>query len=260
MSRFWGLRVGLVVLLAGCTSTTPAAPGSASATVPLLAGTSWVVTRIGDVDTPPGRRPTMQFAATEVSGSASCNRYVAGYLLNGAGLTIARAAMTEMACTGTGVMEQEAAFAAALPAVTRVRTSAAGLELADARGVAVLTLARAPEVVDTPLQPTTWRLSGIVAGEAVSSPVAGSEVTLTITATALAGKACNTFRGSVTAADGKIAVGPLASTKLACTDAGLNAQEATVLKTLAAATGYVIEGDTLTITAAGGAGLTFTAL
>ena len=122
-----------------------------------------------------------------------------------------------------------------------------------------LTLAKAPDTPDKPLVGTAWTLSGIVSGDTAVSPVAGTSVTMTFTETAVSGKACNTFRGPVTVKDATIEVGPLASTKMACTNEAEGKQETSVLAILDAATGYSIEGDTLTLTAPDSKGLTFTA-
>lgn len=255
MNRSWTLSVGLVALLTACASVTPAAPS----TPPVLEGTSWVVTSIKGAATLADARPTMQFADGKVAGLASCNHYFASFTQKDAGLTFGQAGMTMMMCTRTEVMTQEQAFAAALPAVAAARSAGDGLDLTDSAGTAVLSLAPAPKVTAKPLEGTTWKLSGIVAKDAVSSPVAGSEVTMTISGGTLSGKACNTFRGIVTASAGSFAAGPLMSTKMACASAGLTAQETAVLTTLQAATGYAIEGDTLTLSAPDGAGLLFTA-
>lgn len=254
MSKSWLVSLGLVALLVACSSTTPAGPGPA-ATAPGLAGTSWTVTALNGGAPLAGHAPTMEFSTDAVAGSASCNRYNATFSQDGANVRITPGALTAMACA-EDVMAQEQAFTTALAAVTGVRAAGEGVELVDASAKALLALAK---VVDKPLEGTDWRLSGIISGEAVSSPVAEGEVTLKIADGTLTGKACNTFRGSVTVADGTLEVGPLMSTKMACTSAELTAQETAVLTTLQAATAYTIAGDSLTITAEDGSGLTFTA-
>jgi heat shock protein HslJ len=258
MNRSLTLSVGLLAVLTACASVTPAAPSAPAAPL-ALEGTSWVVTSIRGAATLADAQPTMQFADGKVAGLASCNRYFASFAQKDATLTFGQAGMTMMMCTRAEVMTQEQAFSAALPAVAAARTTAAGLDLTDSAGTALLALAPAPKIADKPLEGTAWKLSGIVANEAVSSPVAGSTVTMTINDGTLSGKACNTFRGTVTAANGTFAAGPLMSTKMACTSAGLTAQETAVLANLQAATGYAIAGDTLTLSGAGGTGLVFTA-
>lgn len=121
------------------------------------------------------------------------------------------------------------------------------------------TQATAPQPTPRPLVGTAWTLTGIVAGEAVTSPVAGTTVTLRFTDDTLSGKACNTFRGAVTIEGDALTVGPLASTRMACVKPGEGEQEATVLSILGDVTGYAIDGDALTLTAPDSKGLVFTA-
>lgn len=255
MRKFWVASLGLIALLTACSSgVTPAGPAATPA--PRLTGTSWTVTAINGTAPITGNEPTMEFSDTTVAGTASCNRYNAAYTQDVAKVTITPGALTAMACA-EDVMAQEQAFNESLAKVTGVRTAGEGAELVDADGNVVLALAK---VVDQPLEGTKWTLTGIISGEAVASPVAESTVTLTITNGELQGKACNSFRGTVTAGDdGSFKAGPLMSTKMACTSEELNKQETTVLTTLQAAAGYTIKGDQLTITADDGTGLVFTA-
>ena len=197
MRKYWIVTVGLVALLAACSSPTPAAPGTA----PALDGTSWTVTHVKGKPTIPASPPTMTFAADRVSGTTGCNSYGAGYTATSSGLGLSQAALTAMACTDAAVIAQEA----------------------------------------------------------ISSPVAGSTVTMSITDGQLSGKACNTFRGPVTVDGDSVKAGPLMSTRMACASADENAQEHTVLSILEAATTYTIEGSTLTLKAADGTGLEFRA-
>ncbi len=258
MSKFWAISVGLLALLAACSSPTPAAPASspaASASAPTLDGTSWTVTQLNGTAVLAGHEPTMEFSGKSVAGTASCNRYNAAFTQDGSAVTITPGIMTQMACADD-VMSQEHAFTLALATVTGVRATDTGAELVDGSAKAVLTLAKAH---DKPLQGTSWTLSGIISADTVSSPVAGSTVTLTIADGTLSGKACNTFNGSVTAANGTFKAGPLMSTKVACASEDLTKQETTVLKTLQAATTYTIKGNDLTLRAEDGSGLVFTA-
>lgn len=255
MRRIHGLLFVLVASLTAC-----AAPSaSPSPAVPVLAGTSWVVTHISGTATLADVAPTLTVADGSVHGNASCNSYSGTLTQDGAKVHITGVAMTAMACLDERVSAQEAAFTKALAAVTAVRAAAGGVELTDAQGAAVLTMASAPTSTPKPLVGTAWKLSGIVSGESVSSPVADTVVTLTFTEDALSGKACNTFRGSVSIDGSRLTVGPLASTKMACPTTAESTQEHTVLTTLHAVTSYAIEGETLTLTAPGGAGLHFSA-
>lgn len=252
------LTLMFALLLAACAST--GVPGATPApTAPALEGTSWVVTQIKGAATLADKQPTIAFAEGRASGTATCNNFSAGFSQTDSKLSFSAVAMTAMACTDERLNTQEQAFAAALGEVTQVRSASTGAELLNTGGTAVLTLAAAPKVTPKPLVGTTWTLSGIVANEAVSSPVADTLVTLTFTDTALSGKACNTFRAGVTIKDATLAVGPVASTRMACPTDQEGAQEASVLATLEAATSYAIEGDTLTLTTPKSTGLVFTA-
>ena len=252
MRKSWIVPLGLVALLTACASVTPAAP----ATGPALDGTSWTVSQLNGKATVEGHPPTMRFADGRVGGTTGCNTFSTGYTQDGARLTFGKdVAMTAMACTAEAVTAQEQAVTTALGTVAGVRQAGTGLELVDAGQSVVFSLA---PVVDKPLEGTTWQLSGVIAKDAVTSAVADGMVTMTISGDQLSGKACNTFRGQVTAKDGSFTAGPLMSTKMACTSPELTAQETAVLANLQSATAYTIEGDTLTITG-GDAGLVFTA-
>ncbi len=260
------LAVGLLVVLAACGSSSstgaPSSPAGKGATSPsplTLAGTQWLVTGIKGTSTLTDHRPTMTFAGDTVSGSASCNHYSGSYSLNGSTLSIGQTATTAMMCLDKGQMSQESAFLSVLPSVARARSVNGGIELLDAQQQVVLTLAPATPVTNSPLEGTTWTLTALIDGDVVSSTVVGSSVTLLIRDGRLSGKACNSFNGTVATDGHSFKVGPLRSTRMACTNAGLTKQETAVVKVLENATGYTIEGSTLTITAVDGMGLIFTA-
>lgn len=255
MRTYWIVALGMMATLAGCASPTPAAPASG----PLLAGTSWVVTAISGTPAIAEHQPTITFAADRASGLASCNQFNAGFTQTGSTVKLTPGALTAMACTPPDVMTQEQAFTAALATVAGVRAAGTGAEMLDASGTVVLALQPAPAVPPKPLAGTSWQLSGIIANEAVSSPVAGTTVSMQITGDQLTGKACNTFRGEVAVDGESFTAGPLMSTKMACPTAAENAQETAVLAGLQAAKTYAIDGDTLTLTSDDGTGLEFRA-
>ena len=61
--------------------------------------------------------PTLAFEDDAVAGNASCNRYFGGYEIDGSSITFGQLASTQMFCGEPGVMEQEAAYLAALATV-----------------------------------------------------------------------------------------------------------------------------------------------
>ena len=253
MRKHWIVAVGLLVTLAACASPTPAAPASS------LDGTSWVVTAINGTPAIADHQPTITFAGDRASGLASCNQFNAGFSQTGSIVKLTPGALTAMACTPPTVMTQEQAFSEALAATASVRSAGSGAELLDASGKVVLALQPAAVVAPKPLEGTTWQLSGIIAKDAASSPVAGTTVTLQITGGQLTGKACNTFRGAVMVNGDSFKAGPLMSTKMACPTPAENTQETAVLTGLQTATTFAIAGGTLTLKSADGTGLEFRA-
>ena len=254
MKRIWIVLVGMTALLAACSTTTPAVPKDNPP--PTLAGTAWKVTKIGGAETLADRQPTLKFADGQAGGNSGCNHFGGEYTQNGAELTFGELAQTAMLCSPDDVMTQEQNLSTALAAVTQVRVAGDGLELVDAGGKTVLTLAT---LTHLPLAGTTWQLSGVITKDAISSPVADSVVTLQITDGKLSGKACNSFNGTAEISGDNITVGPLASTRMACPTEELGAQETTVLSILEAAKTFAIDVNTLRITADDGRGLEFTA-
>ncbi|WP_028708422.1 META domain-containing protein [Propionicicella superfundia] len=255
MRRLAGLAVVLLAAFTGCAS--PSATPSPND--PVLDGTSWVVTRIGGAETISAARPSLSVSDGTVHGSAGCNSYVAEFAQTGSSIRVSEVALTAMACLDDGVMEQETAFVTALAEVTGVRSQGAGLELVNAKDDAVLTLAAAPTATPEPLVGTVWTLEGIVSGDSVSSPLAGTTVSLSFTADTVSGTACNTFRGEVSIDDGSLSVGPLVATRALCPTEQETAQEATVLALLQQAASYTVAGDTLTLSTPARKGLVFTA-
>lgn len=109
----------------------------------------WQVTGLlrGDASVSPltGTELTAAFGRDgSLSGSAGCNRYTAAYTTDKGSIEIEQPAGTRMACAEPpGVMEQEAAYLAALPTAVRYRLAGSVLQLLDADGKALVTYARA---------------------------------------------------------------------------------------------------------------------
>jgi heat shock protein HslJ len=108
-------------------------------------------------------------------------------------------------------------------------------------------------VPDRELEGTTWVLTTIVTGDSASSVIGESPLTLTIADGKLHARACNSINGDVTVDGGTLAVGPLASTRMACPSEEETIQEGAYLAGLESASAFEISGDTLTVTTADGA-------
>jgi heat shock protein HslJ len=114
-----------------------------------LAGTSWQATAINNgreavVSVVTGLEVTATFGEDgKLSGSAGCNNYHASYSVEGKAIQIGAPAATRMMCAEPqGVMEQEAAYLAALPRAATFQASGEGLTLRDAQGAMLVQYGR----------------------------------------------------------------------------------------------------------------------
>lgn len=105
-----------------------------------LAGTAWVLEHGHGLELPDGVAPTLMFADGRAAGSTGCNRYTAGYSVDGESLELAAIASTRMACAPP-LDTLERAFLDALDRVTGWRLDAATLTLADDAGAELLRFA-----------------------------------------------------------------------------------------------------------------------
>ena len=81
-----------------------------------------------------GTQPTAEFAANgSVSGSGGCNTFSGPFQTSGSSLTIGPLAATLMACEQS-IMDQEAAYFAALERTTEYRFESGRLVLVDESG------------------------------------------------------------------------------------------------------------------------------
>jgi heat shock protein HslJ len=207
----------------------------------------------------PGTEVTATFQGGRVSGSAGCNQYTAGYQLaqDTAGvIRLTQAASTMRFCTEPpGVMEQEAAYLAALERVGRYTLAGEELTLREAGGGALLVFRPQPQ---RPLAGPLWEAEDYNNGRGgLQSLAAGTEITARFEGGRVAGSAgCNTYTAgfSLAGAGGAITVSPPASTRRRCAGPpGIMEQEAAYLAALPTAARYRIEGDRLALETAAGA-------
>ncbi len=245
LRSFWVALCALPLLLTACAypSGTPAAPGPDTANGDPR-GSSWLLEDLRGAPPVAGTAVTATFGTDgRVAGSAGCNSYGASFTLAGDRLTISDAMSTQMACMGEGIMEQESAFLRALEDVRTYRSTHERLELRDDAGAAILTFA----VTSQDLADTSWIITNLYAGNAVTSVLNGTEATVSFTADGVSASAgCNQLRGAATFGEGTIKLGPVAGTRKLCpTPEGLMEQEAQLIAALERATSYRVEGNTL---------------
>jgi heat shock protein HslJ len=240
--------VSAATVVAGCTML---GIGGGAGTGGTIEGVRWLLTdyRVDGTATPVPADVTADasFAAGTVSGSGGCNSFTASYAAEGATLTIGQPASTLMLCDGPAG-DVETAYFAALPTTASYTATADTLTLFDGSGNAILEFAAGPA---DPLA-GSWIVTGFNTGDSVDSPAAGTELTATFENGAVSGSSgCNTYNGTYTLTDSTLAIGPLASTKMACEQPIMD-QEAAFLSALQGATGVRTDGANVTLTAADG--------
>jgi heat shock protein HslJ len=248
------LIVGLALTTAamvGCTGTSGGTGGT-------LDGVTWSLTSYFGDDATNALSShdvidaTFQAADSVVSGSSGCNRYSGRYSASGAELTFGALATTQMACDEI-TNELERTYFANLAAAQTYTATAESLTIFDASGTAILGYA-----VSKPgaLAGATWHAIGINNGRGgIESVAAGTDPTAVYDpAGTIAGDAgCNRYNGPAVVDGTSIAIGPLASTKMACADAAANSQETAFLAALQAATTFQVQGSRLELRDADGA-------
>jgi heat shock protein HslJ len=231
---------------------------SGEAAVPAIDTTPWRILAYRSGDDlrsiePREVPPELSFAEGRVSGNVGCNSFSGAYTRDGDRLTIdPRMAMTMMACEES-LMALEQAITTHLAAVTGFRQEGARLKLLGNEGAALILL---EALVETPLVGVTWRLDTYNNGkEALVTPVKGTEITLVLTAQGtLAGSdGCNRYMSGYTLDDGRLMIGPIATTRMACRGPATVAEQAAgYAAALGQVRGFRIEGEQLWLTSEGG--------
>ncbi|MCU0512189.1 MAG: META domain-containing protein [Anaerolineae bacterium] len=205
-----------------------------------MIGTHWQLVRLGGQPLIADTSITLSFGAqNSAGGTGSCNSYGSTVTRSGsAGIAFSDLFSTMMACA-PDIMEQEAAYFAALQAATGYRLVGGQLILTDSTGD---TLVFDPRLT---LPDTTWRLVSLNGADLA----AGSDITLSfaVDGAATGSGGCNSYGSSYTTDSGGLTFTAPVRTEMACMDDAVMAQETAYLNALAAATGYRIDGPVLTI-------------
>ena len=249
------LLAGLLVIAtaAGCGGDEDG-DGDSVADASSIEGVPWVLASGVDVAGWEEVAPSATFEGGRVAGSTGCNRYTGSYTIDGDVLELGQIASTRMACLPPGdAVERE--YVAALERVAAWDVEDDELVLHDGDHEEVLRFA-----VATPVG--TWEATGILQGSAVSSPIAGTEITASFAESgALTGSAgCNTYTATYTTDRGAIEIAEAAATEKHCPEPeGIMEQEAAYLAALPQAVGYRISGRVLDlVTAEGTSVVTYT--
>jgi heat shock protein HslJ len=196
---------------------------------------------------------TIDFTEGNVSGTASCNRFAGTYDLSGSSIDFGDLAMTEMACFPEETMQAEALFARALPLVAKVAID--GELILSGDGVELVFAALEP-VPEAELTNTVWVLDSLMSGDAVSS-ASGERATLELftDGSVLGGTGCRLLTGQYTITGSEVLFNEL--TAQGECDTPLVEQDDHVVTVLGDGFRVEIDGERLTLWAAGDLGLSY---
>ncbi|MYS12115.1 META domain-containing protein [Streptomyces sp. SID6041] len=258
----------LALFLAACGAeggSSGSGPGSGSGSLApdlVVAGTHWTIGAV----TVDGRRSAAPDGARlafgkdgRASGNSGCNGFGATVDVQGDTLTVSPQGITEIGCPGDR-QRFEKDLVKAFDGELKGRQKGETLTLASADGRTSVELTEEPSV---PLRGTTWKIDGLVSGGTASSltPGTGGKARLVIGADGkVSGNlGCNNF-GATARVEGKrlTVEGPAATTRMMCTGTQMQL-ETQLYEILDGPLTYRLDHRTLTLTDAGGKGLTATA-
>jgi heat shock protein HslJ len=230
---------GVLVFEGAPAAPAEAAPEADAGSLPLV-GTEWTLASFDE-----SMGVTFDPATTEVTatfsddgtlaGTSGCNRYFAGYTLDGSFITFEVGGSTMMACPEEQ-MAVEMAFLQALQGEAQYQISGNTLEIITGSGTLTFTGA-APAAEDAPAAEesassaftgTEWKLVAFDEnmGVAEDPNVTEAFILFNEDGTLSGNGACNSFSGSYTADGSFVTFGAIATTMRACIDAGTETETA----------------------------------
>jgi len=209
MRRFAPLALCLPIVLVSCAGIIDSGDQGGAGDV---TGVTWeldqasMMTLVGSV--PKKAKIDIAFDGSQAGGLAACNQYGGGYEVDAdtGAMTFSALSSTAMGCVDD-LMGLESSYLKALGDVTgyQVTGDQSGLQLTG--GTAALTFRPAEPVETLPLEATDWTLTTLATADtqAVSSTVAGTDVTALFEAGTVSGSGgCNSYHAGyrpTTAAD-----------------------------------------------------------
>jgi heat shock protein HslJ len=233
----------------GAATTGGSATTSGSSTT--LEGPTWVLVKKTELGAELGNVVvSATFADGTVSGTSGCNTYNGPYKVDGDKLTIGpNLISTQMAC-GPAETAVEKVVLARLPKVASYSIVGSTLTLADSGGEPLLVF-EASVGADAILG--SWNVLSYYTGDAIVSVVSGSTVTAEFKDGQITGNSgCNNYMGPYKVDGDAITIGPLASTRKACSSDELSKQEASYLAALEVAKTFAVTGNRLDLFREGG--------
>jgi heat shock protein HslJ len=244
------LLIGIALVTVGIVVAACSSGGSGGT----IEGINWKLTSydFGGTETaaPDGFVVDATFKDGKVAGFSGCNVYNASATVDGAKLTIGKAATTAMACEPTAT-DLEASYLGNLSNAATFTATTDKLTIYNKTGKQVLAYAAGAA---NPLE-GEWLVTGYNNGkEAVTSAIVGTELTATFTpdGQVSGSSGCNSYNGPYKLDGTSLTVGPLATTRKAC-EQDIMDQEMQFLAALQTPTTVEPSGATVTLRDASGA-------
>jgi heat shock protein HslJ len=199
-----------------------------------IEGVPWVLESGAGIRAGAAPAPTATFEGGTVSGSTGCNRFTGTYVIEGGRMGIEPGATTRKACAPPAD-QVERAYLAALGRVDGWRAQGDVLVLLADGAPALRFRAASPE--------GSWTVTSLATGDALGSPIAGTEITATFApdGTLSGSGGCNRYTTTYTTADGGIRIAPPAATQKLCVEPeGVSEQETAYLAALPEAARFQI--------------------
>jgi heat shock protein HslJ len=192
-----------------------------------------------------------------IEGSSGCNHFAGSYTVDGDDIVIGPLSSTRMACASPELQTQETEYLAALAASNEWSLSGVDLELVDSSGAGKDTTVKLTAESE-PSYIGSWEVTGYDRGNgSVVSPIADSTLTavFSLDGTIAGDSGCNTYSGPYTVSGWSMTIGPLASSRAACSTAELSTQEQQYQAALQAVTSWATDADGIVLRNASGATL-----
>jgi len=212
-----------------------------------LEASTWVLTPLAHRGSEARGEITATFDRGKVSGSGGCNSYSGTYTTKGSSMTISGVASTSAACAAP-VMAAEQAYLAALGRTASYKAGDRALVLQGSDGAALLTY----EASGGDAYQGSWNVVSFHSGSAITSVDTGTRIHVVMAKNAMTGNGgCNDFNASVKVDGSKITIGPVSSSKKACSPE-IDQQEQAFFAALAESVEWAATGTTLDLLRADG--------
>ncbi len=228
--------------------TVPSTTAAAADLATSLGDRTFLSTAVEGFTLVDGAQIALTFDGPNLGASGGCNQLAGTWSVEGDVLVVPPMAQTEMACEPSALMDQDTWLASVLTSRPTVTVDGDTLTIA-APGATVTLVDQEVASPDLPLEGTTWVVDTLTSGDlATSIPAAGAAPTLLFEDGSVAvDTGCNTGGGPARVLGDTVTFGPIAMTRMACTDPVATAVEPQILVVLRGTGTTSIEGDVLTL-------------